>query len=177
MSWQSIIDKHRRNARDISFRILVWGSSDQDAKSHTLRLSVRKHLCNTGYSAKFSEDLLCEGKEAAAPDIIMDEIFHADAANLIVVLYGSRGTQTEVDVILEFDEFARKSVILLDDEIWSNLKHSLSCFRWQSLGARILIVSKQNWNEEVICKNLDEIIEEFQFSEYIRKLKLGELKK
>ncbi len=109
MSWKKV-DIHRRRARQIPLNILVWGPSHKDRKGYALRMNIRNYLNKNGHSAKFSEELFKEGNIKAATDPLIDEIFHADAANLIVVLYGSKGTQTEFDKILGYEKFAHETV-------------------------------------------------------------------
>jgi len=171
MGWE-IIDGHRKKAREVAFNILVWGPSKQDKVDFGLRKCIQNYLKSKGHSAKFSEELIDEGLVSAAPNKIIDEIFHADAANLIVVLYGSRGTQTEVDVILEFEEFARKSIILVKEDTWKRIRYSLSCDKWQTFGAKVVVIPKKLWTGEDLCKKLDDVVVEFQFAEYLRDLKL-----
>ena len=169
MSWKQI-DKHRKKAREIAFDILVWGPSQGTNSSYDLRIGIKKHFCQNGHSAKFSEDLINEGEVMAAPDIVVDEIFHADAANLIIVVYGSRGTQTELERILSIDRFARKSILVVNDLTWQTQMQTLTSFQLQNFPGEILKVPDDEFETDTICRDLDGMIEKLQFAEYYRKL-------
>lgn len=172
MSW-GLIDEHRKKARLIAFRVLVWGPSEQDAIGYRLRSAIKGHLISKGHSAKFSEELVTEGALPPAPDPIIDEVFHADAADLIVVLYRSRGTQTETDVILADAHFAAKSIVIFDEPSWERLMNGLSAERWRDFRGRVLKFSESQYNETDICDALGDLIERLQFAVYYRNLKAG----
>jgi hypothetical protein len=174
MGWK-LIDEHRKKARQISFDILVWGPSAKDSIGYQLRSLVKEHLIKNGHSAKFSEELLTEGKIAPSPDPIVDEVFQADAADLIIALYGSRGTQTEIDVILEHENFARKSVIALNEGTWNNIMNSLSAEKWRGFRGKILWFLDDQYNHVNLCNALDDLMERLQFAEYYRRLKKSHL--
>ena len=169
MSWD-LIDKHRSNARKIKFDILIWGPSAKDTELYPIRIKIKEYLNHQGHSAKFSEDLLKEGLDKSAPDPIIDEIFHADAAHIIIVLYRSRGTQTEFDRILKYDKFARKSLIFVEDYLWEELLFSISRYNWDNVKNHVSRIS--TYNEQTIIPLIKEFIDKLQFTEYIRNLEL-----
>ncbi|OGU80436.1 MAG: hypothetical protein A2315_10710 [Ignavibacteria bacterium RIFOXYB2_FULL_35_12] len=169
LSWE-IIDRHRSNARKIRFDILIWGPSLQDKELYLIRIKIKDYLNGLGHSAKFSEELLNEGLDKSAPDPIIDEFFHADAAQIIIVLYRSRGTQTEFDRILKYDKFARKSLIFVEDELWDVLQTSLSQENWNSVKNQVQRIG--TYNEQIIITIIKEFIDKLQFAEYLRKLEL-----
>ena len=169
--WEEIIDEHRRKARQISFRILVWGPSAQDSTGYQLRMTIRDHLASNGHSAKFSEELITEGKVKPAPNPIHDETIHATVADLILVLYQSRGTQTEVDKILSASDLARKAIVVVGETTWNHLMQSVSRFQWENFRGAILKLPDHQFDNSHICSKLDEVVENLQFTEYIDRLK------
>ena len=78
--------------------VLVGGPAPGDSPEYRKRVEIRDALKAAGHNAALSEELI----RADQPDLdsLEDELLQADAANLIVVLYGNRGTQTEVDRLL-----------------------------------------------------------------------------
>jgi hypothetical protein len=174
MGWK-LIDEHRKKARQIAFDILVWGPSTKDNAGYQTRLRIKEHLIKNGHSAKFSEELINEGKISASPNPIVDEVFQADAADLIIALYGSRGTQTEVDIILEHEKFARKSVIALSEVTWNNIMNSLSAEKWRNFPGKILRFPDDQYDYANLSNAIDDLIERLQFAEYYRRLKKSHL--
>gem|GEM_PF-3173726 len=169
VSWNQI-DEHRKKARQISFDILLWGPSAEDGSGYNLRLSIKNHLAQNGHSAKFSEELYREGEIPPPSDPELDEILHAEAANLIVVLYGSRGSQTEVEKILFASKrYASKALVVLSESMWSNIMKGLSAVKWQRFKGEILKLPDTQMEATDICHALDQQIENFQFAEYLRR--------
>jgi len=169
LSWE-IIDNHRLEARQIKFDILIWGPSNENILLFDVRRKIKKHFNDIGHSAKFSEELIQEGKAKAAPDPITDEIFHADAANVIIVLYGSRGTQTEFDRILKYDKIIKKTLIFVETSTWDKIMTSLSEYEWQKISNKVK--KMEFFDEKEIMRTINEYIEALQFTEYLRKLEL-----
>ena len=169
MSWEAI-DIHRKNARNIKFDILIWGPSRCDKPIYSIREFIKNYLNKTGHSAKFSEELILEGNHSAAPDPIVDEFFHADAAQIIIVLYNSRGTQTEFDRILKHEELIRKTLFIIEKTTWNKLMKSLSKSQWLSIKHNVQIIN--NYTKDKVHKIIDNYIEQLQFSEYIRNLEI-----
>ena len=170
MSWEKIIE-HRTAARKISFRILVWGPSKADRVGYKLRLAIKKHLAKNGHSAKFSEELFKKSIVPPPPNPIADEVFHADAADIIIVLYGSRGSQTEFEMILKYDALARKSVLVVDKKTWDVVtKKGLAGYNWKNFKGEILIIPKSQLKAQIVCSKIDKLLEKFQFAEYIKNL-------
>ena len=174
MSWE-IIDIHRLSARKITFDILIWGPSEEHSYLYTLRKEIKDYCTNSGHSAKFSEELILEGNIKSAPNPLTDEFFHADAANLIIVLYESRGTQTEYDRILKYNKFIGKSLIFVEIAMWEKISISLSGFEWTKNNRNLSIIGK--FNSKEIIKTIHNHLEELQFSEYLRSLEIKLLSK
>ena len=173
MSWD-IIDYHRDKARKKKYNILIWGSSKENKITYNLRIKIKEYLNKNGHSAKISEELLKYGDYEPAPNSIIDEIFHALAADIIVVLYKSRGTQTEIDTILKFDEVARKAILFIEKEILKKIKTSISAKNWDCLKCKINEIDSFKIKE--ILNTINNYIEEKQFIEYYRYLQLERIK-
>jgi hypothetical protein len=169
LSWE-IIDNHRLKARQIRFHILIWGPSYENTLLFNIRREIRDYFNNNGHSAKFSEELIQEGTAKAAPETITDEIFHADAADIIIVLYESRGTQTEFDRILKYERFIKKTIIFIEISTWENIMNSLSKNEWLKINNKVIKMKLFDINE--ILQDINSYIETLQFSEYLRKLEL-----
>lgn len=169
MSWEEI-DKHRSNARAIKFDILIWGPSAKDKELYPIRIKIKDYLNQLGHSAKFSEDLIKEGLDKSAPDPITDEFFHADAAHLIIVLYRTRGTQTEFDRILKYEKYARKSLIFVEEYLWEELLFTISQYSWNNLEKQVQRIN--TYSEQIIINFIKDFIEKLQFAEYLRNLEL-----
>ncbi|MCB9220131.1 MAG: hypothetical protein H6610_11820 [Ignavibacteriales bacterium] len=174
MSWE-VIDKHRSEARKTKFDILIWGPSTTDDQLFSVRDKIKTYLNSLGHSAKFSEDLINEGMNKAAPDPIIDEFFHADAAHIIIVLYRSRGTQTEFDRILKYEKFARKTLIFVEEYLWEKLQSSLSKSSWTNSVCSMKIISQ--FDGDLLINFISEYLDKLQFSEYLIKLELSLLSK
>lgn len=99
-----------------------------------------------------------------------DEFFHADAANLIIILYESRGTQTEYDRILKYEKFIKKSLIFVETATWEKITTSLSRRDWAKNNSHLSII--ENFNAKVIIEIIHNHLEELQFSEYLRNLEI-----
>lgn len=170
MSWE-IIDKHRLNARKISFDILIWGPSQEHSSLYVLRQEIKEYCLNSGHSAKFSEELILQGNYKSAPNPLTDEFFHADAANLIIVLYESRGTQTEYDRILKYKKFLNKSLIFIESTMWEKISISISGFEWAKNNNNLSII--KNFNSKEILEILKNHLEDLQFCQYLRDLEIN----
>jgi hypothetical protein len=170
LSWE-IIDRHRENARKITFDILIWGPAKEDCELYSIRNEIKDFCSKAGHSAKFSEELIHEGTCKPAPNPLTDEVFHADAASIIIVLYESRGTQTEYDRILKYNKFINKSLIFIEVSTWDKIRNSLSGFEWSKKRHNVVILDKFNSYE--IIRSLNNYLEELQFSEYLRNLEIN----
>lgn len=155
------LDQLRRTAKNTSLSILVWGPEDDGSKEYVARCNVRDELIKIGHDARFSEEL-CRQKNAL-DDPIQDEILQAKSFDAIVIIYGSRGTQTELDrIIVPFNEIARKTTILVKESMLNSINSSLSSKSWQELSrdAEIINYSKLPLRESImerICKNIQKL--------------------
>ena len=125
-------EQHRDGARSYSLAVLVWGPAPSNSIEYRKRCEIRDALKQDGHDAAFSEDLI--GPDPISADPLDEELLQADAADLIVVLYGSRGTQTEIDVLLGYPRFADKSLIFIHDQMYENVRGSVAKGLWAKLG-------------------------------------------
>ncbi len=74
-----------------------------------------------------------------------DEHLQAEAAHVIVMIYGSRGTQTERDYILADRDLAGKAIILVEKRLHEKVKtQSLAGKNWEEMEhiAKIIVYRK-----------------------------------
>lgn len=127
----SKLDEHNDLADRFPLAVLVWGPAPGDSLEYRKRCEIRDSLNLDGHVAKFSEDLMPKDHEISDP--LEEELLQADAANLIVVLYGSRGTQSEIDGLLKHTTIAEKALILIHNDILQKALHSVSGGLWKKL--------------------------------------------
>ena len=166
---------HRQQAATHPLAILVWGPSDDGSSEYLCRCKIRDRLRAAGHDARFSEDLARH--PTALRDPIDDETLQAESADVIIVLYGSRGTQTEHDVILANSEIASKAIIAIERRLKKTLvTRALASEAWRktSKHARIIVYNEKQLPDLVV----DEIIamtQEIRQAVYVRGLRLGGL--
>jgi hypothetical protein len=145
------LDQLRKEAKNTPLSILVWGPEDDGSEEYVARCNVRDELNKIGHDAIFSEEL-CR-QENALDDPIQDEILQARSFDAIVIIYGSRGTQTELDrIIVPFKKIARKTTIIVKESMLSSINSSLSSKSWQELNrdAEIINYSKLPLGEDIL---------------------------
>ena len=148
---QGELDRLRKVAKNTPLSILVWGPDDDGSKEYDARCVVRDELNRIGHDARFSEEL--SRQENALGDPIQDEILQARNVDAIVVIYGSPGTQTEVDrIIIPFKEIAQKTTILVNGSKLVSINSSLSSKSWQELSndAEIIDYSNLPLDEDIL---------------------------
>ncbi len=127
------LNKLRKLARNQPLNVLVWGAGDtgKDAGLYQARCDVRKALEERKHSTYFSEEL-CE-HETSLNDPLKDETLQAHIADAIVLVYGSRGTQTEMDKILSGDQtLIAKTIMVIEEKTLSGALASVSRINWEN---------------------------------------------
>jgi len=168
-AWE-VLKEQRARAATFPLDILVWGPSDDGTPEYKARCKIKDELKKRGHNAAFSEEL-CVGPNAIR-DPLRDEFLQADSAHAIIMIYGSKGTQTERDAILEYPDIGRKAYILIEEEVWSNIQGSVVWKSWEEM-ERISHVIKYKGMELLenkvmeICKEMDELRKEL----YVKALK------
>jgi hypothetical protein len=133
----------------------VWGPSKASRYEYQIRVKLITHLRTLGHHAEMSEDLCSTPGALANP--IHDERLQALDSNLVIVLYGSRGTQTEVDTILDDPTLARKAIIFIDARIRKAVGTSAAGKNWEALARCAQIVE---YNPRHYPKCLLQIVED-----------------
>ena len=118
-SW-SVLQQHRHKAATYPLNVLIWGPSYDASREYRARLYLRQKLKALGHDAQFSEELCTEPN--ALDDPMKDEHLQAASAHVIVMIYGSRGTQTERDYILTERDLAGKAIILIEKQLYERVK-------------------------------------------------------
>jgi hypothetical protein len=168
---QGELDQLRKAAHNFPLSILVWGPSEDggDEKEYNARCDIRDKLIERGHDAKFSEDLC--NHENALDDPIDDEKLQAEVADVIIMIYKSRGTQTEVDRILHSRrEIAQKTIILVDERVQSSINSSLSGKSWLKLSSEVnevITYSKLPLDKSIIDE-IYNLMEKKRQTEYVK---------
>ena len=90
---------------------------------------------------------------------------------LIIVLYESRGTQTEYDRILKYHKFLTKALIFVEEATWKRIGESLSGYEWINNRNNIKIIKE--FNSCVIISTITKCLEDKQFDTYLRRLEMN----
>jgi hypothetical protein len=128
--WAPLNDLYQRAAQE-RLHILVWGPAPGDSVEARKRVELRDALIAAGHSAAFSEELVPADGPRLSP--MKHELLQAKVADLIVVLYTSRGVQSEVDQLLQYPEFARKAVVLIATDVYENVFTTVASGVWEDL--------------------------------------------
>lgn len=165
----AILKEQRKRASIFPLNILVWGPTDDGTPEYKARCKIRDELRKRGHYAEFSEDL-CKSPEALQ-DPLRDEYLQAKSADAVIIIYRSRGTQTEVDKILTDSSIAQKTFLLIEEDIWSNVRGSVAWKSWEKI-VKVAHVVRYKGQESVHAK-IDEIcdsMEVLRTERYVDKL-------
>lgn len=127
-TWNKL-ELHRSNAAAHALNILVLGPADDGTIEHATRCSVRDELLKLGHDARFGEDL--HNQKNALPNPVDDLTLQADSADLILMIFKSRGTQTERDILLSNNYFANKAIIFIENSLYDTVSKSVSGEDWK----------------------------------------------
>jgi hypothetical protein len=130
--WKTLSERRRAGERH-PLRVLVLGPSDDGSAEREIRCAVRVELSTLGHSAVFPEDL-CEQEDAWKDDVLSDIVLQAKEADVIIMIYRTRGTQSERDLLLNglFDnpEFAHKAIVFISKQMFETVRRSLTGQDW-----------------------------------------------
>lgn len=141
---------HRNNAAEYALNILILGPSNDGTIEYITRCNIRDELQKLGHDARFGEDL--HNQTDALPNPVDDLTLQAASADLIIMMYKSRGTQTERDILLSNDYFARKAIIFIEETLYEVVSKSVSGEDWKLMGkvADILKYNSQDIPNTII---------------------------
>lgn len=169
------LEQHRLEAANFPLAILIWGPSDDGSAESKVRNRIREALSKMGHDTRFSEEL--HGQPGAAKDPIDDETFQAASADLVIMLYGSRGTQTERDLLLTVPSLASKAVVFIESRMYDTIRtKALTAKSWETMSrvAKLIVYRKHELARDVV-KQACEIAQDLRIAHYARMLRSGEV--
>ena len=163
----SRLNEHRRAAAKYPLDILVWGPGEGDGLEYKKRCELRDTLKQAGHNAAFSEELIPQDSPVGDP--LDEELLQADAAHLIVVMYGSRGTQSETDTLLDDSRFASKALIFIHKDTFQRVQNSVAKGLWQKLRrhAEIIPYTTEELEACMVVKQAYEFADKARWTAYI----------
>ena len=171
--WEKL-EEHRVKAANYPLQILILGPSNDGSVEFKARCKLRSKLLEWGHKAAFGEDLHCQPQALSNP--VDDLILQADSAHLIIMIYGSRGTQTERDVLLSNLHFAAKSIVFVENSLFDKINASLTGKDWELMG-QVAEVVKYSMRRLSKC-TLETVYgrtEELRKQVYARSIKYGRI--
>ncbi len=170
------LEEHRRKAACCPLRILILGPSNDGSIEYKTRCKLRKKLIDFGHKPAFGEDLHRQSKALKNP--IDDLTLQADSAHVIIMIYSSRGTQTERDVLLSNRNFADNSIVFVEKGLFKQIKTSLAGEDWKLMSkvAEVITYSQDQLPEYVI-NVVSERTEELRKQVYARTVRYGDILK
>jgi hypothetical protein len=170
MSW-AVLEDHRQRAAAYRLNILVWGPSDDGSREYSVRCRLKDEFLRLGHDARFSEELCAQPN--ALHDPMNDERLQAEAAHLIVMIYGSRGTQTERDFILTDRDLAAKAIILVERRLYEQIKtRALAGKSWEEMsGVATILQYKKSDSEAALVRKVCELTHKIRTALYVRDLR------
>ena len=140
------IKERRREGDNHPLRILILGPSDDGSFERAIRCKVKDELIKLGHGAVFPEDL-CEQEGAWKEDILSDIVLQAREADAIIMIYRTRGTQSERDMLmnslLDNYGFAQKSFLFIGETLHKAVNKSLTGQDWNRI-ARVAKIHTYN---------------------------------
>ncbi len=133
--WETL--QHRRKEGErFALRILILGPADDGSVEREIRCAIKEELLRLEHGAVFPEDL-CKQNDAWKDNILADIVMQAKEAELIIIVYRTRGTQSERDIflnrLLDNHEFAIKTIILVGGRMRKSIMHSLTGQDWEGM--------------------------------------------
>jgi len=168
------LQEHRRLASTHPLQVLILGPSNDGSPEYRVRCKVRDKLEKLGHNPAFGEDLHQQSQALRNP--IDDLTLQADSADLIIMIYCSRGTQTERDVLLSTKNFAEKSIIFVEENLHKKIEKSLAGEDWKMMcrAADVIKYSQAEFEKCVISK-VRQRTEELRKQAYARVIRFGAL--
>lgn len=111
----------------IKLKILVFGpqveplSTDVETRELQLkRIQIKDALVDAGHFARFAEDLVVSGLNAMVQEKVMMQNF-----DLVIVLLGSHGANSEATIIADNPDLAMKAQLFLDSRHVDGFVHEV----------------------------------------------------
>jgi hypothetical protein len=167
--WERL-ERHNQAASRYPLAVLVWGPAPGDSIEYRKRCEIRDALNKAGHQARFSEDLIDSNRRA---DVLDEEFLQVEAADLVVVLYGSRGTQTEIDALLRHSEFAEKAIIFIHAELLPKALAGVAGDDWKKLQRRAQVIeyTTEELQQCAVVGEADHLVEKTRRAAYIAEIK------
>lgn len=167
--WERL-ERHNEAASRFSLAVLVWGPAPGDSIEYRKRCEIRDSLNQAGHQARFSEELIDPDRRA---DVLDEEFLQVEAADLVVVLYGSRGTQTEIDALLGHAEFAEKAIIFIHAELLPKALGGVAGDTWKRLQRRAQVIeyTTEELQQCAVVGQTNELVEKTRRAAYIAEIK------
>lgn len=167
------LGEHRERAAKYPLRILVWGPGEDESASYRARCEARDRLNAEGHHATFSEDLCAQKHSLANP--LYDEVLQAEVADAIVVFYGSRGSQTEHDVILSRPQVLAKCLVIVEKQVFDRINSkSIASVTWATTVRHAQVLSYEDEVGMVECVNRAiAMLQDSRQAAYVRDLQAG----
>ena len=105
-------------AHQVPISVLVWGPGRGNKRGYAKRRKIRAEIEKKFPKSEvyFSEDKEYRDITGVLKDPMKEEIVHALAADIIIVLDVSRGPEVEIDHFLQYNAIARKLWVLIPDK-------------------------------------------------------------
>lgn len=178
--WEQIwstLSQRRKEGEKHPLRILILGPSDDGTIEYETRCRLRENLQEAGHGAVFPEDL-CKQKDAWGDELLAEIVMQAQEAHVIIMIYRSRGTQSERDIlmsdILDNFGFAQKSIVFVEETMYAKLKESVTGQDWENMSKVAQVHTYQTTKQpEDIVNKVQDITQKLRRRVYVRNLLKG----
>jgi len=178
--WETIwstLEQRRKEGEKYPLRILILGPQEDGTIEYKTRCMLREKLQKLGHGAVFPEDL-CKQDGAWSDELLAEIVMQAQEAHVIIMIYRSRGTQSERDIlmsnILDNFAFAQKSIVFVENAMLTKLKESVTGQDWENMSkvAEVHTYQATEQPEEIVNKVKD-ITQKLRRQVYVRYLLKG----
>lgn len=178
--WEKIwstLEQRRKEGEKYPLRILILGPRDDGTIEYKTRCILREKLQELGHGAVFPEDL-CKQDGAWGDELLGEIVMQAQEAHVIIMIYRSRGTQSERDILMSdiLNNFviAQKSIVFVEDTMFTKLKESVTGQDWENMSkvAQVHTYQATEQPEEIVNK-VKAITQKLRRRVYVRNLLKG----
>lgn len=120
---KDIVDQIKDALDSILIKILVFGpdvslisSDERTAKLQRKRIEIRENLEALGHNVKYAEELVDPNIDGAGSNMFFQELVIMKEYDLIVILLGSPGANSEATVIAVRPDLAPKAALYMDSD-------------------------------------------------------------